>query len=121
MKKLVVLILAAALLLVACSTKLKADYMHEQFGRKAVEIADQFLDLDITLEEAQAKAFDLFDFEASLPSVEEGSEYYDGNYAIFDRVTTLVAGIDAAIYKGDTSKIINYRNAIAEVLGIPKR
>lgn len=122
MKKLVVLILAAVMLLAACSVaKFPVDDQHKKYGQKAIEIADQFLDFDISIDEAYKKLEALKKAESSLPSVEKDSKYYDGNKFIVNRVEILEMTAFLATMKDDTSGILDARNAIAEILGVSKR
>lgn len=122
MKKLVVLFLAAVMLLAACSVaKFPVDDQHKKYGQKAIEIADQFLDFDISIDEAYKKLAALKKAESSLPSVEKDSKYYDGNKFIVNRVEILEMTAFLATTKDDTSGILDARNSIAEILGVSKR
>lgn len=122
MKKIVLIFVALALFLAACSTvTFPADDQHKKYGQKAIEIADQFLDFDISIDEAYKKLEALKKAESSLPSVEKDSKYYDGNKFIVNRVEILEMKAFLATMKDDTSDILDARNAIAEILGVSKR
>ena len=122
MKKLFCLALAFVLILSACEKSMfPVDDQHKKYGNKAIEIADQFLDFDISINEAYEKLKALEKSASSMPSVDKDSKYYDGNKFVENRVEILVSGALLATIKDDTSQIVDYRNAIAEILGVANR
>lgn len=129
MKKLIVLLLAAALLLTACSsTKFPMTSQHEKYGRKALEIADAYLDFDLTLDEAKDKIDALVKSEASLP--EPSSEENVGSLSVEIEVASLQSAFFHAVLRAEGLKglaseesadILKARNKLAEDLGVKAR
>jgi len=125
MKKLIVLLLAVVLLLTACSsTKFPMTSQHEKYGRKALEIADAYLDFDLTLDEAKEKIDDLRKSEASLPDPGEDEEI--GSLSVKTHVSSLQSAFFSAALRADGLKglaseesadILKARNDLAELLG----
>lgn len=129
MKKVIVLLLAAALFLTACSsTKFPMTSQHEKYGRKALEIADAYLDFDLTLDEAKDKIDALVKSEASLP--EPGEDEKAGSISMEVRVGSLQSAFFHAVLRADglyglaseeSADILKARNALAEALGVKAR
>lgn len=126
------LLLALALLLSllsACSsTKYPMTEQHEKFGRKALEIADAYLDYDLSLDDACAKIKDLYHAMDSLP--DGTSDQATGNLVIESKVMALEhafsnAKLRAAGLTGIASKesadVLTARNNLAETLGVKAR
>jgi len=125
MKKLIVVLIVAALLissLAGCSsTKFKMDSQHLKYGEKALEYLDSFLDFDISLSELDEKFDSLYSAIDSLPSVSKDDECYYGNYFVESKVTNLHFHLSLASYKNNSSEILQRRNDLAEILGKPAR
>lgn len=130
MKKLIVLLLAAALLLTACSpsTKFPMTSQHEKYGRKALEIADAYLDFDLTLDEAKKKLDELEKSKVSLP--EPGEDEKVGSISMEVRVGSLQSAFFHAALRADglyglaseeSADILKARNGLAEALGVKAR
>lgn len=126
MKKLLIFALVLALLLSACSsTKFPMTEQHEKFGRKALEIADAYLDFDLTVDEAYKKIDDLYVAADSLP---EGTKEQETGNSL---VTTKVFLLQTAFYGARTkslglatavsSDVLEARNNLAELLGVKAR
>ena len=127
------LLLALALLLSllsACSssTKYPMTEQHEKLGRKALEIADAYLDFDLSLDDACEKIKDLYHALDTLP---EGTrEQSDGNRSLDLRVTLLESAFSHAklrasglygVASKESADILGARNDLAELLGVKAR
>lgn len=122
MKKLVCLTLALVLLLTACMSPMyKMDDQHKKYAEKAIEIADAYLDFDMTADEAYTKISALHDAEDTLPSVEKGDELYDGNFIVESEVFLLYCAISDAKFKRSGSDVLERRNTLATTIGKSKR
>lgn len=129
MKKLLIFVLALALLLSACSsTKYPMTEQHEKWGRKALEIADAYLDFEMSLEEAHKKISELYDAADSLPKGTEDEQF--GNTLVGSNMLSLDfaffnANLRAKGLTGLASKesadILKARNSLAEILGVKAR
>lgn len=121
MKKVICFMLAALLLLSSCSaTKTKTKWpmseQHEKYGRKALEIVDEYLDYDASMKETYKKLNELTKTEGTLPE-DANKEEEHGNFMIEIEVSNLEGGFLLAMTNGDTSKIVEMRNSLAESLG----
>lgn len=130
MKKIVCVLLVAVLILAGCGPrpKYKATEQHIKYGQKALEIADAYLDFDLSLEDAKKKIDDLYDAEESLPKPSKEEEL--GCIAIEGDVFSLNsaffhADLRAAGLKGiasaESADILKARNKLAEDLGVKAR
>lgn len=130
MKKTVSIILA--LLLVAsvfsaCSSpKMKMSEQHQKYGLEALKIADAYLDLEISLDDAYQRIGSLSDSVDALPE-EEGTENETGNLVLSSEVSLLESAFWSASVKSTgisvstSSDILARRNSLAELLGKSKR
>ena len=132
-QKMFSLLLVLALLfslLSACSssTKFPMTEQHEKLGRKALEVADAYLDYDLSLDDACEKINDLYHALDTLP--EGTSEQSTGNLSLKVRVMSLdfafsQAKLRASGLTGLASKesadILGARNDLAELLGVKAR
>ena len=131
MRKLLSIFLLFALLVsifVACSKPpFDMDDQHMKYGEKALEIADQFLDYKLSLEEATAKLEELEGMAGTLPNLPESDNNRFGNDRVIARVQFLVWSFShSKTMLGEfTSKaaaeILEKRNDLAEILGKPAR
>ena len=132
MKRLIFLIVAIATLAVALSgcqkTKWKMSKQHEKYGCKALEIADAYLDFDLTIEDAYEKINDLCDANDTLPDGTEEEEL--GNLSIETDVMALQSAFFHAklrssgltgLASNDAVDILTARNELAETLGVKAR
>lgn len=130
MKKFVSIFLAIVLfvsLISACSGKPKfaMTEQHEKFGRKALEIADAYLDFEISLDDAYKKIDDLYNAKSTLP--EGTKEQSTGNLLIESDVFSLQSAFWSARAKSSglatavDSDILGSRNDLAELLGAKSR
>lgn len=127
MKKTLVLILAVVLLLSACSgTKVTASAKAVSVGKQAVEALDAYLDGSISGKDVNEKLSDL------AKQLEYTSEYAGTNMTDQQRddwyvKSDLVSANHAIIvdgYRGSPEafdQIIEMRNAIAKIVGVPAR
>ena len=128
------LLLALALLLSllsACSSsgpKFPMTDQHEKLGRKALEIADAYLDFELSLDDACEKITDLYHAMDTLP--DGTNEQSVGNLSLKVRVMSLEsafsnAKLRAAGLNGIASKesadVLGARNDLAELLGVKAR
>ena len=119
------LICLVILMLTACSkAPFAIDDQHKKYGEKALEIADKFLDYDLSLDEAAAKLEDLTDMAGSLPNVSKNDENRFGNERVVARVDLLETQFNLAMIVGlekQSAEILDARNSLAEILGTPSR
>ena len=127
MRKIFVLMMVVLLLFAGCSssTKYPMTEQHEKFGRKALEIADAYLDFEISTDEAYQKINDLYDAKDSLP--EGTGEQSTGNLLVETKVFFLDSALWAAKAKSSgfatfvSSDVLASRNELAELLGVKAR
>lgn len=113
-------------LLSACSSpQFPMTEQHEKFGRKALEIADAYLDFEITADEAYQKISDIYDAKDSLP--EGTSDQKTGNLLVESDVFLLESAFWAVKVKNSglatavDSDVLGRRNKLAETLGLKTR
>lgn len=131
MKKSVAVLVVAVCLVFsvfsACSSpKYKMSEQHQSYGQQALEIADAYLDLKISLDDAYQRLDTLYDAIDSLPE-EKGTENETGNLFLSSRVFRLQSAFWSARVKSSgisssvSSDILGSRNDLAELLGKSKR
>lgn len=128
MKKFIIFGIIIVLLLSACSsTKYPMTEQHEKWGRKALEIADAYLDFEISLEEADEKISSLAGSESALPK-DANKEESNGNLIVRTEVSRLDLAFSRAVLKNKgiavapgSPDIIAARNSLAEILGVKAR
>ena len=128
MKKLFTILCLAAALLCGCSSK-PGDVTEETYrtGKNALEAIDQYLDGEITAEEAHDKLglyYDILD-EHSDTLDETGDDYKLSLNCSSVQTNCMSASyaitkIDAWV-SGETESLIDSRNDIAEIIGEPER
>ena len=121
-------VLLLSLLSACASTKYPLTEQHEKLGRKALEVADAYLDFDLSLDDACEKIKELYNAVETLP---EGTrEQSNGNRSLELRVMLLEsafshAKLRAAGLNGIASKesadVLGARNNLAELLGVKSR
>ena len=126
---LVVLLLFS--LLSACSSsgpKFPMTEQHEKLGRKALEIADAYLDFELSLDDACEKITDLYHAMDNLP--EGTSEQSTGNLSLSVRVMSLKSAFSNAKLRAsgltglaskESADVLCARNNLAELLGVKAR
>ncbi len=107
--------------LLPLSSRNPVDTQHEKFGRKAVEIADSFLDFEISAQEAYSQIIDLYYAKSAMPEVSKNDKYYKGNDSVETEVFLLSCDLGDAYYKSDASGVLSSRNKLAETLGLSSR
>lgn len=129
-RKIFALMLVVLLLFAGCSssTKYPMTEQHEKLGRKALEIADAYLDYDLSLDDACERIEDLYRAADSLP---EGTrEQSDGNRSLELRVMLLESAFSHAKLRAsgltglaskESADILSARNNLAELLGVKSR
>lgn len=119
------LLLLFSLLSACASPKYAMTEQHEKFGRKALEIADAYLDFEISAEEAYQKLSDLYDAKDTLP--EGTSDQKTGNVLVESEVFLLQSAFYGAKMKNSGfatavgSDVLERRNTLAETLGVKAR
>lgn len=112
----------------AGSPKFPTDEQHIKYGKKALEIADAYLDFEISLEEAKERIDLLCDASETLPKGSEEQE--TGNlYVEIDvsylQLTIFNAAMRAKGLTGLASKgsadVLEARNGLARTLGVKER
>lgn len=119
------LLLLFSLLSGCSSTKYPMTEQHEKFGRKALEIADAYLDFEISADEAYQKISYLYDAKDTLP--EGTSDQKTGNVLVESEVFFLESAFWAVRVKNSglatavDSDVLGSRNKLAETLGVKAR
>ena len=121
------LLLSITTLLLGCSdgtsNSTKPDNVsdqHYRYALKAIEIADGYLDYEITATDAYLQISDLLDRENELPE----SKFADENYRIESSTWRLNWEIGKAMDAASSevyNKIVEFRNEIAELIGVKLR
>lgn len=127
MKKTILLALIICLLLAACSSpKFKMSEQHQKYGLQALEIADAYIDLKISLDDAYQRLVTLSDAVDSLPE-EKGTDNATGNLLLSSKVSRLESAFWSARVKASgiassiSSDIVGVRDDLADLLGKSKR
>lgn len=124
MKRIIPIIAIFLLLCSACGSRGGADLSdaHYNYGVKAVEIADEYLDFSISAEEAHNKIAELSGSKDILPDTEYGDSQHAGNSSIEHDVTMLSHEL-LMIWTGDGSydDLLDIRNSLAETVGEKER
>lgn len=127
MKKLITIFLLIALIfsLCACYGSKPDDIDQEfyEFGKKALDIADHYIDGNISADEADERLHNLYrSGEYSLPEIEIGGLKNIHNSSV--KSTTLILAVEAgdlAYGTGSESKFLELRNSLAKVLNERER
>lgn len=97
---------------------------HIQYGTKAVEIADYYLDYELSADEASVMLDSLRKRENELPDTEFGDKEHSKNSSVESNVLYLqVKLLSASVYgtSKEYEEVLNQRNEIAEYVGLKKR
>lgn len=95
---------------------------HYNYGIRALEIADGYLDFEVTAESAFESMELLVSEAAVLPTSEFGDVSHEKNSAVEHHVTMMSHDLMAAKFdKGSYDDLLEERNQLAEVVGKPKR
>ena len=102
------------------SEKRNISNQHIQYSKRLIEIADQYIDYDITAEEAHNKIDDLKKRSAEITDAKPGTDdYFAGS-----TIQNCMWGIELAINRSDFSPssesvddIKEHRNKLAEFIG----
>lgn len=123
----IVLALALLLILVFCGKNDKPkdiSEQHYQYGLKAIEIADAYLDYDISAKEARSQLKSLISRENELPDTEWGDPTHLNGYQVEFYTSLMDAAFVPAMYSSSSDSyddIVEYRNEIAGYIGKKKR
>lgn len=127
MKKILVLIMAVVLLLTACSgAKATASAKAVSAGKQTVEALDAYLDGSMSGKDANEKLSDLgqqLDYTNDY-SGKKMSDQERADWTIRMDITLVNHEVIMDNYKGNPEtfdKIVEYRNEIAELVGVSKR
>ena len=120
------IIVISLFLLASCSTtpKYKCSELHRQYGLKAIEIADNYLDFNITASEAYEKLNELCERENELPKTESNDETHFANTLIevdVSNITGQMMHVKYEVNEDKLQKIIDTRNRLADDVGVEKR
>ena len=91
------------------------------YGKKAVEIIDDYLDFKITTEEAHQKIQDLMEMEEALPNPKGDNGINER--AVRSSITSKVLSLYSSTMskKDSLDKVIAKRNELAKTLGLKER
>lgn len=123
---LVVCCVLLMLSLFGCGAKYKdISPQHVEYTKKAIEIADKYLDYDYTAKEAYYELKDITNRENELPDVPDDDPGKTQNLVVETSVTLLQVRLlgawgDDATYE-DYQEILESRNDLAEYIGVKKR
>ena len=127
MKRQILTILSVILLIFLCGCESKPGDISEQhynYGIKALEIADQYLDYKMTADEAASALNELLKREDELPETEFGDTNHANNYHVEINTYLICRNIERQSYSADTetfNSIKETRNSIARALGEKER
>ena len=95
-----------------------------QFGNKIIEIVDMYADYDITAEQAYNKLEDLRTRESELTDAEPGTDDYFNGSKMQNFIWNISLDLNSLKVEPSSErlkKLIENRNALAEVIGADKR
>ena len=127
MKRLALLVLAFILLgsLAGCNSRPNnISEQHYSYGKKAIEIADKYIDYEINAEEAYKQIQELQSRSEELPEIKIEDKNYVYNSAIEIEVSSLSSRLLSAKWhpsQDNFQSIVEARNKIAQHVGISQR
>jgi len=117
MKKFIIFGIIIVLLLSACSsTKYPMSEKHKKYGLQALEIADAYLDFEITAKEAESRLKSLEEGADHLPEPANKDEEF-GDKAVVRKVGLLWSAAALIVMGGSSSQFTEARDGLAELLG----
>jgi len=109
----------------ACGEKKeKISDQYVQYSKKIIEISDQFLDYDLSADEAHDKLKELTERESELTEAEPGTDEYFAGSTIQNctwRINMALLRADTAPSAEHNNTIKDERNKLAELIGEKKR
>ena len=102
MKRQILTILFVILLILLCGCESKPGDISEQhynYGMKALEIADQYLDYKMTADEAASALNELLKREDELPEAEFGDKNHANNYHVEINTYLIISGVISSSFK----------------------
>lgn len=123
MKKTIILLCVLLLCFSLCGCQKEENNIseqHYQYGAKAIEIADQYIDYKLTAAEAYEQLEDLYHRVEELPETEFEDEAYLNNSQVETYTLLLDTAMMNAKYKTSSNTlddIYSYRNTIAKAIG----
>lgn len=129
MKKSIMILIAFAILISLCACNsygTKPDDVsqaHYEYGKKALDIADQYLDGRISAEDADRRLGNLYDYgRGDLPETEYGDTTHFKNFTVEHNVVMLQLEVSSIAFgTGSESEFIGFRNDLAKALNERKR
>ena len=127
MKRLALLVLAFILLgsLVGCNSKpSNISEQHYSYGKKAIEIADKYIDYEINAEEAYKQIQELQSRSEELPETKVGDSDHGRNFGIEIEVSVLSSSLSRAKWnpsQDNFQSVVEARNKIAQYIGVSQR
>ena len=118
-------ILVSCIIFASCNT-MPSDISsaHYTYAQKAIEIVDEYLDFNITVEEAYEKISELHEREETLPD----TDYDDPTHANDFSIEATVSIIDFNLFQlkldpssDEQSELLENRNELAELIGAKKK
>lgn len=97
---------------------------HIQYSKRLIEIADQYIDYDITAKEAHNKIDDLEKRSAEITDADPGTEDYFAGCTIQNCMWNIELAINRSDFSPSTESvndILEQRNKLAELIGEDKR
>lgn len=118
-----IILFAATFMLSGCEkAKINISAEHYNYGKRAVEIADQFLDYKISAREAYNQLEILMDRRDELPDFDINDPNRANNS--FLETDTLLMWCNIPLYEGSSGsygEVLKYRNRIATAIGERER
>lgn len=97
---------------------------HYSYGKKAIEIADKYIDYEINAEEAYKQIQELESRSEELPETKTGDSDHVYNFAIEIEVSSLSSRLLNAKWhpsQDNFQSIVEARNKIAQHVGVSQR
>lgn len=119
---LIVLILTLSVFLVSCNNDISTE--HFQYGKKAIEIIDGYLDYTIDVDEAYAQLKKLEERSSALPQTEFNDKTHASNYDVETYVTFACHELFYLQMNGNNEnlkELVDDRNEIAKTIGAKRR
>ena len=93
---------------------------HYQYALKAIEIADGYLDFDLTVDEAYAEISELEERKEELPDGKVGDKTHAKDFSIESNVSMLSSALVRGYLDLDTDiydDVLERRNSLAKAIG----
>ena len=122
----IISVLLCTMLFSSCgeNKEINVSEQHIQYGQRALEIADQYIDYEISASKAYEMLESLADREAELPDISPSDKNRSGNSNVETYTFLLKCEISLSVNNPTDEKyssIIKHRNAIADVIGAERK